>query len=152
MNNNLPNIKQLYQSRGYNLTPQRKAITTALFKSEKRHLSCAEIYKLLKGNKISIGLSTVYRAIAILEEIGILKKAYIGEDKTVKYEICTDYEKQNHFHLICVKCGSVVEVKDKGMDILTEEIKGNYKFEVTEQRANFFGICGDCVKKSRSNK
>lgn len=126
-------------------------MVTKLLKSKGKHMTCNEIYDIVKEERPSIGLSTVYRTVAILEELGVLRKAFV-DDKCMKYEVCVEYAKQNHFHLICKECGAVIEVKDNSLDILTKEIYKNYSFEVTDHRVNFFGICSDCSNKSSQGK
>jgi Fur family ferric uptake transcriptional regulator len=140
LNDVILNLRDIYTNNGYKFTPQREIVITELLKTKKRHLSCQEIYNMVKEKRPSIGLSTVYRTVAILADIGILKEAFIDED-AMKYEMCIEY---NHFHLVCKKCGAVIEVKDNSLNKFSKEIYKNYSFNITSSGHTFYGLCSDC--------
>ena len=55
-------------------------------------------------------------------------------------------EKHNHHHLICEKCGKIIETKEDLLDGIEELIREQYKFNVSDHDIKFFGICEDCQK------
>ena len=79
-------LEQLLRSRGYRLTNQRRSIVRELEGS--RHLSAEEIYDRVKGGYADLGLSTVYRTLDLLHELGIVRKEDFGEGYS-RYELST---------------------------------------------------------------
>ena len=93
-----------------------------------------------------IGLATVYRTIQLLSEVGLLSKLNL-DDGCIRYEIRLNKdEKHNHHHLICEKCGKIIETKEDLLDGIEELIREQYKFNVSDHDIKFFGICEDCQK------
>lgn len=77
---------------------------------------------------------------------GLLSKLNL-DDGCIRYEIRLNKdEKHNHHHLICEKCGRIIETKEDLLDGIEELIRQQYKFNVTDHDIKFFGICEDCQK------
>ncbi len=62
-------LKELQQI-GYKLTNQRKAIIKTILKNKDAHLSVEELFKLVQKEYHDLGLTTVYRTVDLLEELG----------------------------------------------------------------------------------
>lgn len=67
-------LKEELKSKGYKLTPQRRAIIDMIKKHEGSHLTTEELYDLVKEECPEIGLATVYRTVQLLEEMGVIYK------------------------------------------------------------------------------
>src|SRR5215212_1838772 len=70
-------FERILKDRGYRLTNQRRIIVHEL--EGERHLSAEEIYDRVKGGHPELGLSTVYRTLDLLTELGIVRKDDFGE-------------------------------------------------------------------------
>ena len=133
---------KLYE-RGYKMTPQRKQILQ-IFVDRPEHLSAEDVYGILREQDSEIGLATVYRALDLLSELGILVKIDFG-DGCARYELNTaDPNIHHHHHLICVKCKKVIEFEDDLLDDLEATISQKSGFQILNHEVKFFGYCKDC--------
>ncbi|WP_027634111.1 Fur family transcriptional regulator [Clostridium hydrogeniformans] len=136
-------LKEDLKKKGYKLTPQRRAIVDTIIDNESKHLTVEEIYDKVKKDCPEIGLATVYRTIVLLEELGIVYKLDLN-DGCSRYELVHKDELHRHHHLICTKCGKVIEVEGDLLDNLEYKIESQYKFKIKDHSVKFFGICEEC--------
>ena len=133
---------KLYE-RGYKMTPQRKQILQ-IFVEHPEHLSAEDVYGILRDRDSEIGLATVYRALDLLSDLGILVKIDFG-DGCARYELNTaDPNVHHHHHLICVKCRKVIEFEEDLLDKLEATISKKSGFQILNHEVKFFGYCKDC--------
>ena len=102
------------------------------------HLSADAIHNYLTDNNESIGLATVYRVLTQLEMAGLIQKNQFKENQST-YEI----KKQHHDHLICTKCGKIIEFINDDLEKLQEKISENYQFRLDSHVMTLFGECTD---------
>lgn len=138
-------LKEDLKARGYKLTPQRRAIVDTIINNEGNHLTVEEIYDEVKKDCPEIGLATVYRTILLLEELEVVYKLDLN-DGCSRYELVHEDETHRHHHLICTKCGKVIEVEGDLLESLEEKIEKNYKFKIEDHSVKFFGKCEECYK------
>lgn len=136
-------LKEDLREKGYKLTPQRRAIVDTIVNNEGCHLTVEEIYDEVKKDCPEIGLATVYRTIVLLEEMGIIYKLDLN-DGCSRYELVHEDEAHRHHHLVCNKCGKVIEVEGDLLESLEDKIEKTYKFKIKDHSVKFFGICEDC--------
>lgn len=139
----LEKLRDKLKEKGYKLTPQRRATLNTIIENKGKHLSTEEIYDRVKNKCPEIGLATVYRTLQLLDELGVISKINF-DDGCARYELNTQEEDHQHHHLICLKCGKVIEVEMDLMETLEEEIEKNYDFEISDHRVKFFGHCSKC--------
>ena len=130
------------------ITRKRQAILDVL-KNTDEHLTAENIYFILKRKNIKVGLATIYRTLDLFYQNGIVNKINIG-DGTIRYEY-VDRERIHHHHLVCIKCGKVMEYTDEEeplfLEQLAERIKKNYGFSVLSHEIYLYGICKECNEK-----
>lgn len=139
-------IKEQMKSKGYKLTPQRRAVLDVIIENEDKHLSTEEIYDIVKVKCPEIGLATVYRTIQLLEKIGIVVKLNF-DDGCNRYELIKSNEVHQHHHLICNICNSVEEVEDMLLENLEDKVENKYNFKIINHEVKFYGICKKCSNK-----
>ena len=104
------------------------------------HISIDDIYAEVIKVHPSLSLATVYKNIVLMVEKGILVEVPITGQKS-KYEI----KKENHIHLICNKCGVVV---DKPYSTITDDIFSSFtsedNFSILKKQINLYGVCSRC--------
>lgn len=144
--NEIEKLKNNLKEKGYKLTPQRRAILDIIIKNEGQHLTTEEIYDKVKMDCPEIGLATVYRTVQLLEELGVISKLDLN-DGCGRYELVHEDENHRHHHLICTKCGSVIEVQGDLLEVLEHNIEQKYNFKVMDHSVKFFGLCSECIKK-----
>ena len=134
--------------RGYKMTPQRKEILQ-IFVERSGHMSAEDVYKILREKESEIGLATVYRALDLLSELGILVQIDFG-DGCARYELNTaDPTIHHHHHLICLKCKKVIEFEEDLLDELEADIAEKSGFQIVNHEVKFFGYCSECRKENK---
>ncbi|MFO7789416.1 MAG: Fur family transcriptional regulator, partial [Bacteroidales bacterium] len=89
--------------------------------------------------------ATIYSTIGLLLDANLVIKHQFGQKHT-SYEKA--YNCKKHDHLICTKCGKVIEFCDSRVDEIQEEISRKNDFAVTHHSLYFYGLCSDCRKQS----
>ena len=137
-----------FRGQGFRITIPRQAILE-IFTRTSKHLSAEDVY--LEVHKIypGIGLTTVYRTLELLHQMGMVFKFDFGDGRS-RYELAKGPNAVHHHHLICRACGRVVdyaEFVDKEEDLLREMKKGlskKYNFKIDSHQMHFYGLCSDC--------
>ncbi len=141
-------LKQRLQARQHKLTTQRRTVLEVFLAHPGEHLSAEDVYGLLRDQSMDIGLATVYRSLELLAELGILQKMEFG-DGCSRYEVGTmSPDEHQHHHLICLKCGKVMEFSDDLLDVLEKDVAEKSEFKIVDHQVKFFGYCRDCQKKA----
>ncbi len=146
MESRIEKIKQLLQSQGYKLTPQREATVRVLLENEEDHLSAEDVFMLVKDKSPEIGLATVYRTLELLNDLHVVEKLNFG-DGVARYDLRNDSTHHHHHHMICVQCGTLDEIMEDWLSLLEERLEKEYGFTVLDHRLDFQGICRRCRAK-----
>jgi len=133
--------KQTLQEKGYRLTPQRIMVLDALH-SVDRHISAEEIFAKVKAKYPYANISTVYRTLELLKELGLINEIDLGDGR-IRYHHA---EKGHHHHLICSKCGNVIDLPESAFLKLTQDLARDYKFKADLRHLAIFGLCSNCQK------
>ncbi|WP_295421483.1 Fur family transcriptional regulator [Sulfurovum sp.] len=139
----LEKFKTLLKENALKFTKQRELILKFLYDNE-GHFTPEDIYMLLKKKypDINIGIATVYRTLALLEESGIASSISFGAQGK-KYELGL---KKHHDHLICTQCGKIIEFFDEVIEERQEEIAKKFNFLMTDHAMKIVGLCEECQK------
>ncbi len=122
----------------YTTTTRRSIVD--LLKSEKRYLTANVIHRLLKADNPKIALSTVYRTLELLEELGAVSSRTEAVGET-SYVYCTE---DHHHHAICTTCGHVDEVDCGAMDQFKATLLAQQAFALDDHSVEFYGRCARC--------
>ena len=137
-------LKKRLQLGQHKMTPQRKVVLELFLDNENAHLSAEDVRGMLRDRDSDIGLATVYRALELMCDLGILQKMDFG-DGCSRYELnLTEPNAHQHHHLICRGCGKVFEFSDDLMDELEDTIAEKCKFKILDHQVKFFGYCEEC--------
>lgn len=112
-------------------------------KNNDKHLSCDEIFNIISKENPEIGIATVYRTLLLFEKLDIVYKVNF-DDGCSRYELDLGTEDHQHHHLICLKCGEVIEVKLDLLEALETEIEKELNFRIVDHNLKFYGYCSDC--------
>jgi Fur family ferric uptake transcriptional regulator len=118
-------------------TKQREAILD-VFLSVTGHITGEEIYRKVRDLHPGIGYTTVYRTMKLLCEAGLAHEHNF--DGTARYEIAHEH----HDHLVCTRCGKIVEFECEMIESAQEKIASEYGFRVLRHRHELYGHCSDC--------
>lgn len=140
MEKELKIFKDYLKSKKFNLTRERKEILKEVFSIE-GHLEAEKIFLRLKRNRKKISRATVYRTLNLLVDSGLVRKVYLGENH-IHYEHIFGHT--HHDHLVCLKCGKVIEFADEKIEELQARICLKKKFKELSHTVQIFGYCRDC--------
>ncbi len=138
-------ILEELKNSGFKITKPRVAIVETLLENSDGHLSVEELYDLVKEKNPDIGITTVYRTVMLLKELGILRKLDVDETRW-RFEFSGN-ELHYHHHIVCTKCGKIVEFNEDLLDGLEEEIEKKFGFKITNHMLIFYGLCKECREK-----
>jgi Fur family ferric uptake transcriptional regulator len=103
-------------------------------------VSAQELYQELLGGGTKVGLTTIYRVLAELEQAGEAD-SLATEGGEIKYRACGTH---HHHHLVCNRCGRAVEIDLPGFEGAVREIASHHGFSEVQHSIELFGICDDC--------
>lgn len=127
---------------GLKVTLPRTKILKVLETTKDRHLTAEEIYKHLLDLDEDIGLATVYRVLTQFEAAGLVMRHHFEGGRSV-FELATD---QHHDHLMCVRCGKIVEFVDETIESRQKLIAKKHGFNITDHVMYLYGFCSPCAK------
>jgi Fur family ferric uptake transcriptional regulator len=119
-------------------TKQRDLILEA-FLTSKGHVTSEELYEKVRERNATIGYTTVYRTMKLLCDAGLAQERNF-DDGVTRYEI----EHEHHDHLVCLKCGKIIEFECRMIESTQEKIAETYNFRLLRHRHELYGHCGDC--------
>lgn len=152
INSKSSSFEKKIENSQYRLTKPRKAVLDVL-KHTQKHLSAEEIYQEVYKSYPSIGLTTVYRTLDLLNSIGMVDKFEFGDGKA-RFELIGEERKKpdHHHHLICVRCGKIIDYTDfidEEAELVRkteEELSKKHNFLIYRHIIHFYGICNECRK------
>lgn len=132
-------------------TAPREAVLELLSRTPK-HLSAKEIHASLYRIYPEIGLTTVYRTLDLLSRMGLITKIAIGDGQN-RYEFKPHEKKAHHHHLICTRCGRIIDYRDfveEELELVkkTEQtLTKRYAFSINDHNIEFYGLCDKCQER-----
>ena len=133
-------FEQALRERGLKSTSQRDDIAKVFF-AAKGHLSIEELYTAVRRVNPRVGYATVYRTLKLLKECGLAAERHF-DDGQARYEAAE--EAQHHDHIICERCGKIVEFASQELERLQDRIGRFLGFVVGRHRMELYGICAEC--------
>ena len=103
-------------------------------------VSAQQLHLVLKNHGSTIGLATVYRALADLAEAGEADPLQ-SKDGELLYRACTT---SHHHHLICRACGTTVEIEAEKVEKWADEVASEHGFTQPSHTIDIFGTCSAC--------
>ena len=126
---------------GQRSTRQRTAVANVLQDSDD-FKSAQELHELLKGRGENVGLTTVYRALQAMAEIGDIDVLVNGDGEAL-YRRCGQ-RTGHHHHLVCRSCGLTVEVEGPAVERWTASVAQEHGFTDISHTLDIFGLCPAC--------
>jgi Fur family ferric uptake transcriptional regulator len=125
------------KSAGLKATLPRLKIINLFESSKVRHLTAEDVYKLLLGEGLDIGLATVYRVLTQFEQAGLLVRHHFESGKAV-FEL---NQGTHHDHLVCLQCGRVEEFYDSEIEKRQVKVARERGFEISEHALYLYADC-----------
>jgi len=134
-----PGLIAELRQRGYRITPQRAGVLRVL-QSSAEHLTAEQIYEQVQARIPHVNVATVYRTLDLLDELGLVCRADLGGGQTT-YASATH---GLHLHLVCRRCGRVVEADHRVAAPLEAELRERYSFDADLRHFAISGLCAEC--------
>jgi Fur family transcriptional regulator, ferric uptake regulator len=134
--------KDTLKQRGIRLTRQRQLLLELIDQSGK-HLDAESLYQMAHVRDPKLNRVTVYRTLKLLKEGGLVDELdllhYDGDQHY--YETRT---KQEHAHIVCLRCGKVEEFFGEVLQRLRRQIEATFGFQIVVARTEIGGYCAHC--------
>lgn len=121
--------------RGLRMTAQRERVLAAV--RDLGHATPERISEALPG----VDVTTVYRTLELLEELGLVKHAHLGHGPP-SYRPADD----DHIHVVCHACGSVIDAPPSLVDDLARRLMDERNFALDRSHFTVFGRCANCME------
>ncbi len=138
---------QKLRERGFKLTPQRRAVLELFCSDGARHLTAQQAHDAIRERERGIGLVTVYRCLELFTGIGILDKIKFN-DGFDRYERHPD-PADHHHHLVCTRCGQVVEFGDCLIRSIERKLETMSGFHIEGHWLELIGQCRECRERAK---
>lgn len=124
---------------GLRSTLQRRAVLEAL--ADLRHATVDELAAHVQRTMPDVSLSTVYRTLEVLGEVGLVTHAHLHHGAPTYHVV----DSEPHLHLVCTTCGSVQSAPWEIAEELTGAARALRGFHVDLAHLVLHGRCAECL-------
>jgi Fur family ferric uptake transcriptional regulator len=138
----LSNLHSTLRENRHKLTRPRRAVLDIIAEAG-HHLTPAEIYKQARAKKLRLGLTSVYRTLDLLVNLGYLQRVHFAEG-------CHSYAtvaREHGHHLVCSNCGRAEEFTNCDIDSLVKNLQRKTGYAIQVHMLELMGLCPDCKTK-----
>ena len=127
------------RERGFRITPQRQLVLEAV--ETLRHGTPEAILAEVQLTAAGVNLSTVYRTLEVLEDVGLVTHAHIGHGAPTYHAV----EDHVHIHLVCDRCRAVSSVPAEIAIAFVDRLEADYGFRTEISHISMHGRCASCA-------
>ncbi len=131
-------VERLRRSGG-RMTQPRRMVIDALARSPSHHLTAADIVAVVRAEDPEFYESTVYRTLDLLVDLGIVERVQLGPGGAVFH-----LPHEPHHHLVCQRCGDVLEIPAALLDELAIHLHDEHGFRLRASASTLVGSCSRC--------
>ncbi|MGN6252684.1 MAG: Fur family transcriptional regulator [Marmoricola sp.] len=135
-----PDWQDRLRASGHRLTPQRELVLAAVERLQ--HATPDEVYAEVRRQSEAINLSTVYRTLELLDELGLIRHAHLT-DRAPTYHSASGHE---HVHLVCRSCKAVISIGREEAEAALGAVVTTRGFEPDYGHLTVFGRCAACAR------
>ncbi len=146
MKNEVRKFQQFIQQHNLLWSTEREIITEQVFENH-FHFTADDLFIQLNQKGKNISRATVYRTLELLEKSSLVSKIQLQSGKHLYEHI---FGHQHHDHLICQKCGKMIEFHSEDIEELQRKVSSENNFKMTGHCLKIYGICADCQKKKET--
>jgi Fur family ferric uptake transcriptional regulator len=137
-------FRNYLRARGLRYTRERQMVLDIIL-PDQGHLEVRDVQKKLREKGFNVSRATVYRTLHLLTESGLVERVHLGEAHH-HYEPSPGFE--HHDHLVCLKCGVVIEFFDPDLEKRQQSIYRRHGFYAKTHNLQVFGLCHKCWRES----
>ncbi len=127
------------RARGFRITPQRQLVLEAV--ESLGHGTPEEILAEVQQTASGVNLSTIYRTLEVLEEVGLVTHAHIGHGAPTYHSV----DEHVHIHLVCDRCGAVLSAPASVATPFVSRLQRDYGFVTDITHVSVHGHCSTCA-------
>ncbi|BAI70063.1 transcriptional regulator, Fur family [Hydrogenobacter thermophilus TK-6] len=134
-------FEQFLKQKGYKITKSRLDLVDKIA-SYGTHFEIEDLVMWITSqDRGTASRSTIYRTIRLLQDFGAIREVIKLGNRTI-YEFVAG--RPHHEHLICVKCGKIIEFSREEIEELQDRVCEEYRFTPINHRLEIFGVCSEC--------
>ncbi len=141
-------FRDFLHDRSLRATDLREGIVRAAL-ARRGHFDIDELVADLTAQGVDASRATVYRALPLLMKAGIIQQT-VSPGERRRYEAAVGQE--HHDHLLCTRCGKLVEFQFEAFEVLQREVASKYGFRLTGHSHELFGVCAQCEGRKESRQ
>ncbi|MDO8308805.1 MAG: Fur family transcriptional regulator [Actinomycetota bacterium] len=123
---------------GFRITPQRQLVLEAV--ESLGHGTPEEILVEVQRTATGVNLSTVYRTLEVLEDVGLVTHAHIGHGPPTYHSV----DEHVHIHLVCDRCAKVLSVPAQVATQFVARLEDDFGFRTDISHVSVHGLCAEC--------
>lgn len=136
----LEQFRAYLREHGHSVTAQRETVLAAIARIGP-HFDVEELALSLRAGRHPVSRATVYRTVKHLEAAGLVRKLDLDEPHA-HYE--STVGASHHEHLVCTRCGRIVEVTDRTLERRIEALARAHGFALERHAVQLMGTCREC--------
>lgn len=136
----LRELEELCRQKGLPFTMQRRVILEATLQRDD-HPTADQIYEAVLHEIPQVSRTTIYRVLDTLVDLGMIRRLH--QTGAARF----DGKINRHHHLVCVRCGRIVDLEDRPLDQLPLPKRKLQGFKINDFSVHFSGTCRDCQKR-----
>ena len=127
------------RERGLRVTAQRELVLDAI--ERLRHATPDELLVEVQRTSPGVNLSTVYRTLDVLEDVGLITHAHIGHGAPTYHAV----DEHVHIHLVCDRCENVLSIPAQEAEPFARQLRDAHGFHAEISHLAIHGRCRDCA-------
>ena len=135
-------FREYLKKNSLSVTQTREKVVRTIYELD-GHFTVDELEEKLvefEGSK----RATIYRTIKHMMEAGLLAKVQTSSHAKVAYEHTLGHA--HHDHLVCDRCGDIIEFQDAAIDVIQRQVAERYGFQILHHSMVLTGVCSSCQK------
>lgn len=140
----LEKYREFLASKGLRMTRERSIIVEEIFSSHEHFDADTLIERLAQSRGVRrVSRSTIYRSLKMLAEAGLIRKVVRQDDREIFEH---DYGYPQHDHLVCRKCGRLIEFHNDSIHDVLADVARQHGFRIEGHRLEVQGLCDACCR------
>lgn len=125
-------------------TTQRKQLYDFLRAHPHQYFTVKQIEGALTEMGTEISVSAIYRNLASLLDLGVIKKVVEKSGRETSYRYINSEICRNEIHITCSVCGTIFHMNHALASALQEQLMQQNEFQIDRSKTSISGICKEC--------